>query len=96
MDTTPSLEPITIPTNLADLNCDTISDFELADEVLEIRLEERTQRTRLRAAIASAHGTTLSKILNTQGLTLRELRLSVSDNFRFDGAFRRESLSGLS
>ena len=91
MDSAPSAESITIPDNLAELNSATIGRFALADTRVEIQLHERGPRINLRSAISSAHGATLSKILNTQGLSLRDLRLSVSDNFRFDGAFRREA-----
>ena len=91
MNSAPSSESVAVPTNLGELNSATIDHFALANTRVEIRLQEGAPRIMLRSAIASAHGSTLSKILNTQGMSLRDLRLSVSDNFRFDGAFRRET-----
>ncbi|MGD1877672.1 MAG: B12-binding domain-containing radical SAM protein [Kiloniellaceae bacterium] len=56
---------------------------------MSLRLVETPARRTLRQTIASAQGTTLSKILNTQGITLRDLRLAVAQDTAYDSAFRR-------
>jgi len=88
-----SVQPITIAENLAELNSATVNQFKLSDKRLEIKLIERDSRVNLRSVIALSHGSTLSKILNTQNMNLRDLRLSTSDNFRFDGTHHREAVS---
>lgn len=55
-----------------------------------LHLSETKPRARLRAIISSEKSPTLSKVLNTQGATLRDLRLVVAEDFRFDHAFRRD------
>jgi len=86
-----SVETITVAANLTELNFITVNQFVLDNARVEIQLQESGPRVNLRSTIASNHASTLSKILNTQGISLRDLRLSVSDNFRFDNAFRRET-----
>ena len=54
-----------------------------------ISLIETEKRYRLRQVISTARGTSLSKILNTQGISLRDLRLSVADDPNGEQAFRR-------
>lgn len=49
-------------------------------ERTSVRLSETAARQRLRQMIGSAGGTTLSKILNTQGFSLRDLKLVVADS----------------
>jgi len=85
----PSQQQIRIPNNLFSLDGSNARHFRLAQERRNVHLSETISRGRLRSIIASANGSTLSKILNTQGISLRELRMAVSDDFRFDHAFRR-------
>ena len=54
-----------------------------------ICLIETEKRYNLRQMISTARGTSLSKILNTQGISLRDLRLAVADDLNADHAFRR-------
>lgn len=91
LDDAPVAESITVAANLTELDSSTVEKFALSDAHVEIQLVERRSRAGLRSAISSVQGSTLSKTLNTQGASLRDLRLSVSDNFRFDGTFRREA-----
>lgn len=86
---TPSSEPIIVPENLLVLDSANLGQFSLAPQRRALHLAETKPRANLRSAIASAQGSTLSKLLNTQGLSLRDLRLVVAEDFRFDKAFRR-------
>lgn len=85
----PAEKPIEIPSNLLALDESTIGEFQPAPDKKTIYLTETKARRHMRQTISSARGTTLSKILNTQGFSLRDLKLASSDSYRFDQAFRR-------
>ncbi len=53
-----------------------------------IKLVELKARYNLRQMISTERGTSLSRFLNTQGTSLRDLRLVVADRLQ-DQAFRR-------
>ena len=73
-----SVQPITIAENLAELNSATADQFKLSDKRLEINLIEHDARVNLRSVIAASHGITLSRILNTSGMHIRDLRLPIT------------------
>ena len=50
---------------------------------------DSARRREILAFIGDRQGQTLSKVLNTQGISLQDLRLTVKANFDFDAAFRR-------
>jgi radical SAM superfamily enzyme YgiQ (UPF0313 family) len=85
----PDESPIEIPSNLLALDEATLPTFAPAADKKTIYLKETKARQHMRKTISSARGTTLSKILNTQGFSLRDLRLASTDSYRFDQAFRR-------
>ena len=85
----PGEKPIEIPSNLLTLDDSTMAKFQPALDKKTIYLKETEARKHIRLTISSARGTTLSKILNTQGVSLRDLRLASTDSYRFDQAFRR-------
>ena len=85
----PDEKPIEIPSNLLALDEATIETFAPAADKKTIYLKETKARQHMRKTISSARGTTLSKILNTQGFSLRDLKLASTDSYRFDQAFRR-------
>ncbi len=82
-------EPIIVPENLLSLHSAHLGQFRLAQQRLALHLVETKSRSDLRSIIASAQGSTLSKLLDTQGTSIRELRLIVAEDYRFDRAFRR-------
>lgn len=85
----PGEKPIEIPSNLLTLDDSTMGKFQPAADKKTIYLKETNARRHLRQTISSARGTTLSKILNTQAFSLRDLKLASTDSYRFDQAFRR-------
>ncbi len=82
-------KPIEIPSNLLTLDEATMGQFLAATDKKAIYLKDPAARKHLRQTISSARGTTLSKILNTQAFSLRDLKLASTDSYRFDQAFRR-------
>ena len=82
---------IEIPENLMDLNETTAAHFEPSATHRRLELTEQAGRRRLREILAAPRKQTLSKVLNTQGISLSELRLVVRQDFGFDGQFRRAS-----
>jgi hypothetical protein len=85
----PPEHSIDVSANLLSLDEDSLESFQPAAEKRTIPLVESPERASLRRTISQARGATLSKILNTQGVSLAELKLATGDNFRFDRAFRR-------
>jgi hypothetical protein len=79
---------VEIPDNLMTLNARSTDSFKLDTTTRTIGLAEPPARRELRQTISSATGVTLSKILNTQGISLRDLRLKPVDSTRFDLAFQ--------
>lgn len=77
------------PANLAALSPETAAGFAPDREPRAYRFVEGPRRAELRRLIASAQSRTLSKILNTQGITLRDLRCTVAEDMAHDGGFRR-------
>jgi radical SAM superfamily enzyme YgiQ (UPF0313 family) len=65
-------------------------DFSVAAlDKKKIQLVETKARRDLRTTISATRAASLSKILNTQGISLRDLRLTIAEETRFDSAFRR-------
>ena len=82
---------VEIPDNLADLSKATVANFQPSATIRQVQMMEQPGRRRLRAILAQPKGQTLSKILNTQNVSLNELRLVAAQDFGFDGQFRRAS-----
>lgn len=80
---------VAAPGNLDDLTPDTAAAFAPADELRSFRFVEGPRRRELRKLIGATQSRTLSKILNTQGITLRDLRCTVAADLAHDAAFRR-------
>lgn len=80
---------IELPENLLSLNEATLAGFVASPRRRRIPLSETRARRELRQTIAASKGASLSKILNTQGLSLYELAVVAGDDSRFDQAFRR-------
>lgn len=79
---------IDVPVNLPDFDRATAKSFRPSADLDRIRLVETDARRNLRRIIAQAQGSTLSKILNTQGFALRDLKLTVQASRNYDKAFR--------
>jgi putative methyltransferase len=88
----PPEAPIAVSSNLIMLTGETINTFSLSPDRRPVHMREDVNRARLRGIIESTRTQTLSKTLNTQGISLRDLKLAVNDDFRFDRAFRRTAL----
>jgi radical SAM superfamily enzyme YgiQ (UPF0313 family) len=88
VDTAPD-RTVDMASNLLALNESCVETFRPARERRPIRLIESAARRKLRQTILRERGSTLSKILNTQGISLRDLKLAAAENLSFDNAFRR-------
>jgi radical SAM superfamily enzyme YgiQ (UPF0313 family) len=77
------------PGNLGDLTPETAADFAPAETPRTYRFVEGPRRGELRKLIGATQSRTLSKILNTQGITLRDLRCTIADGMAYDAEFRR-------
>ena len=84
-----SQSAIEIPANLLSIEEDQVAAFVPARDKRKFELVESRARIDLRKIIATASTGSLSKILNTQGISLRDLQFTVADGTRFDRAFRR-------
>ncbi len=82
-------QAIEIPAGLLDLREGDAKQGVLAPDKHIIKLVETKARRNLRKVISTARGATLSKILNTQGISLRDLQLAVVGGAKFGEAFRR-------
>jgi radical SAM superfamily enzyme YgiQ (UPF0313 family) len=82
-------EEIEIPSNLLSLEEGQTAAFVPAQDKKKFELVESHARIDLRKTIAATTTSSLSKVLNTQGITLRDLQLTAADGTRFDRAFRR-------
>jgi radical SAM superfamily enzyme YgiQ (UPF0313 family) len=85
----PPAQGIQIPENLLSLDETCVDAFQPKEQKRTLQLVETAKRRKLRETISIARDTTLSKILNTQGISLRDLRLAVADSAGFDLTFRR-------
>jgi len=80
---------VEVPDNLENLTPDNVHEFKLSENVQVIRLVESERRQTLQRVLSDGKGKTLSKVLNTQGLSLRDLKFKVADGLDFDKQFRR-------
>ena len=85
----PEGHSVDVAYNLLSLDDTTAPTFRLMPERRSIQLGEASARRRLRQIISTERDMTLSKVLNIQGISLRDLRLVVVDNLQFENAFRR-------
>jgi radical SAM superfamily enzyme YgiQ (UPF0313 family) len=85
----PENHSVDMASNLLSLDHTTLDTFLPASDRLSIRLKEAPARRRLRQTISSQRGMTLSKMLNTHGVSLADLKLAAIDSLAFDKAFRR-------
>ena len=84
-------DAVEIPDNLSELTAETAASFQPSTKLHKVRLTEQAGRRRLREILAAPGRMTLSKVLNTQDISLGELRLVVQQDLGFDGQFRRAS-----
>lgn len=84
---------ISLSENLMDLVEETANGASPWPERRVIQLVESPKRHQVLDVLRNAQGQTLSKILNTQSISLRDLQLTIRANFDFDAAFRRSGAS---
>ena len=80
---------VALPDNFIELNSDTADGFTPSIDKRSLRLFEGKAREQVRGILDNSSGQTLSKILNTQGFALRDLRLRIDEAYELDGLFRR-------
>ena len=80
---------VTLPDNFLDLNSETVVGFVPSTSKRSLHLFEGERRKQIREIINDQSSQTLSKILNTQGIALRDLRLASEEGLAFDDRFRR-------
>ena len=89
LDTEPDEHMMTLPTNFMNLNSDTASNFKPSSTKRSLRLFEGERRKEIKQILRDRSGETLSKILNTQGFVLSDLRLSAAGDFNLYEGFHR-------
>lgn len=80
---------IEVAENLLTLDSSNAKGFRRSNERRPIELAETRTRRELRRLISTAQGTTLSKILNTQSFSLRDLRLQAGDGLPVERMFEQ-------
>ena len=80
---------VTLPDNFMELNSETAVGFVPSVDKRSLRLFEGERRKQIREILNDRSGQTFSKTLNTQGIVLRDLRLTTEKEFEFDNQFRR-------
>ena len=80
---------VALPDNFMELNFETAKGFVSSVDKRSLRLFEGERRLQIREILNNRSGQTLSKVLNTQGIVLRDLRLTFEEDFAFDNQFRR-------
>jgi len=68
-----------LPEHLIELGINTTASYQPGGSVRQIRLHEGIQRQQVKSTILEAQEQTLSKILNTQGVMLRDLRFQIEE-----------------
>ena len=82
---------VKLPDNFYELNKNTAYLFEPSKKKLSLKLYANKKRKEMLSIIQSSSQKSLSKILNTQGFSLRDLRLVSKEAFSFDNQFRRSN-----
>lgn len=80
---------VQVPANFCDLHAETYRSFRPSRETQSVRLVSSEGRRRFRDLFVRSKDKTLSKVLNTQGIGLRDLKLTTEFSFGFDQQFRR-------
>ena len=80
---------IEVAENLLTLDSRNARGFRRSNERRPIELAETRTRKELQRLISTAQGTTLSKILNTQSFSLRDLRLQAGDGLPIERMFEQ-------
>ncbi len=78
LDTDAATASVDLPENYFDLNFDRPNGIELSGRSREFALVESPKRREVRELLGDSRHKTLSKILNTQGISLRDLRLELA------------------
>ena len=80
---------VSLPVNYDELDATSAATFAPSATRRSLRLVEGPKRSQVRQILRKSQGQTLSKILNTQGIILRDLKLALADAAGHDKAFRR-------
>ncbi|MBT4770035.1 MAG: hypothetical protein HOO00_05860 [Rhodospirillaceae bacterium] len=84
-----AMRKIEIPANLLELGEETVDGFTLLEDKKTLKLEEHKNRRELREIIGRTGKQTLSKIMNTQSFSLRDLQLTFKGSPGFSAVFRQ-------
>ena len=80
---------VSLPENFSELSKYTAEIFKPAGKKLNLKFETNNKRKHILSIIKQSSEKSLSKILNTQGFSLRDLKLITSNKLSFDRQFRR-------
>ena len=89
LDTEPEEHMMVLPTNFMNLNSETAPNFKPSSTKRSMRLFEGERRKEIKQILRDHSGETLSKILNTQGFVLSDLRLSAAGDCNLYEGFHR-------
>ena len=89
LNTGPDDHMMMLPINFMSLNSDTAPTFKPSSNKRSLRLFEGERRKEMKQILRDRPGETLSKILNTQGFVLSDLRLSAAGDCNLYEGFHR-------
>ena len=87
-----SFHNVHIPNNFYDLNETTAIKYKPSKNKIKIEMSSSNKRRKMLAIIESSSQNSLSKILNTQGFSLSDLKLVAKNSFAFDNSYRRADI----
>ena len=80
---------VEVPNNFSYLNEDTVNLYKPSENKLELKMIASSKRQEMLNIIENSSQSSLSKILNTQGFSLSDLKLTTKKLFSFDNSHRR-------
>jgi hypothetical protein len=80
---------IEVPNNLSYLNEETVNLYKPSKNKIELKMVANSKRREMLNIIETSSQSSLSKILNTQGFSLSDLKLTTKKLFSFDNNHRR-------
>lgn len=82
---------VSLPENFMELTAETAENFSPSAKRRDVRFVDNPKREEVRKLLGNLQGKTLSKVLNTQDIALRDLQMDFDDDFWSSTAFRRVS-----
>jgi hypothetical protein len=82
---------VSLPENFMELTAETAENFSPSAKRRDVRFVDNPKREEVRKLLGNLQGKTLSKVLNTQDIALRDLQMNFDDDFWSSTVFRRVS-----